>query len=60
MRGARDGVQVEWDNASVPADGGLPASEAIVSFDLGHEHQESVSLPTPARGFADYTHEVLA
>jgi mannose-6-phosphate isomerase-like protein (cupin superfamily) len=30
MRGIRDGVEVEWDIAAVPADGGLPASEAIV------------------------------
>ncbi len=31
MRGVRDGVKVEWDISAVPADGGLPASEAIVS-----------------------------
>jgi len=31
MRGFRDGVKVEWDISAVPADGGLPASEAIVS-----------------------------
>ena len=30
MRGLRDGVEVEWDIAAVPADGGLPASSAIV------------------------------
>lgn len=30
MRGLRDGVEVEWDISAVPADGGLPASEAIV------------------------------
>ncbi len=30
MRGTRDGVEVEWDISTVPADGGLPASEAIV------------------------------
>jgi quercetin dioxygenase-like cupin family protein len=30
MRGIRDGVEVEWDIAPVPVDGGLPASEAIV------------------------------
>jgi mannose-6-phosphate isomerase-like protein (cupin superfamily) len=30
MRGIRDGVEVEWDISAVPADGGLPASEAIV------------------------------
>jgi hypothetical protein len=32
MRSVRDGVEVEWDIAPVPADGGLPASEAIVSL----------------------------
>jgi mannose-6-phosphate isomerase-like protein (cupin superfamily) len=31
MRGLRDGIQVEWDFAAVPADGGLPAASAIVS-----------------------------
>src|SRR5262249_35653634 len=31
MRGLRDGVKVEWDISPVPAGGGLPASEAIVS-----------------------------
>ena len=30
MRGIRDGVEVEWDISAVPADGGLPESEAIV------------------------------
>jgi len=30
MRGVRDGVEVEWDISAAPADGGLPASEAIV------------------------------
>ena len=30
MRGLRDGVEVEWDIAPVPDDGGLPASSAIV------------------------------
>ena len=30
MRGLRDGVEVEWDISAVPADGGRPASEAIV------------------------------
>ena len=29
-RGIRDGVDVEWDISTVPLDGGLPASEAIV------------------------------
>ena len=30
MRGLRDGVEVEWDIAPVPADGGLPASSAVI------------------------------
>ena len=29
MRGLRDGVEVEWDIAAVPRDGGLPASAAV-------------------------------
>jgi mannose-6-phosphate isomerase-like protein (cupin superfamily) len=33
MRGIRDGVQVDWDIAPVPADGGLSASDAIVRTD---------------------------
>jgi hypothetical protein len=33
MRGVRDGIEVEWDIAGVPADGGLPASAAIVSHE---------------------------
>ena len=37
MRGLRDGVKVEWDISGVPADGGLPASEAIVSLETGGE-----------------------
>jgi len=31
MRGVRDGVDVEWDIAPVPARWGAPAAEAIVS-----------------------------
>jgi quercetin dioxygenase-like cupin family protein len=31
MRGIRDGVEVTWDIAPVPADGGLPASRATVT-----------------------------
>jgi mannose-6-phosphate isomerase-like protein (cupin superfamily) len=34
MRGLRDGVEVEWDIAPVPADGGLPASSAIIGTGL--------------------------
>jgi len=30
MRGVRDGVDVEWDIAPPPPDGGLPAAEAVV------------------------------
>jgi quercetin dioxygenase-like cupin family protein len=32
MRGVRDGLEVEWDIAAVPADGGPPASAAVVSL----------------------------
>ena len=32
MRGRRDGVEVEWDISPVPADGGLSASEAVLSL----------------------------
>lgn len=31
MRGLRDGIQVEWDIAPVPANGGLPAGHGIIS-----------------------------
>jgi mannose-6-phosphate isomerase-like protein (cupin superfamily) len=31
MRGIRDGTEVDWDIAPVPAHGGLPAGEAILS-----------------------------
>ena len=41
MRGAREGVEVEWDISAVPAGGGLPASEAIVSPDVGGKRRES-------------------
>jgi mannose-6-phosphate isomerase-like protein (cupin superfamily) len=41
MRGVRDGVEVKWDISGVPAEGGLPASEAIVLPDLGGERLES-------------------
>lgn len=37
MRGLRDGAEVEWDISAVPAEGGLPASEAIVSPRVGGE-----------------------
>jgi quercetin dioxygenase-like cupin family protein len=30
MRGRRDGVEVEWDFAPVPADGGRPADDAVL------------------------------
>jgi hypothetical protein len=30
MRGLRDGVEVDWDIAPVPTNGGLRAAEAIV------------------------------
>jgi mannose-6-phosphate isomerase-like protein (cupin superfamily) len=31
MRGLRDGIQVEWDIAPVPANGGLPLDQAVIS-----------------------------
>jgi quercetin dioxygenase-like cupin family protein len=37
MRGLRDGIEVEWDISKVPTTGGLAASEAIVSPDVGDE-----------------------
>jgi len=40
MRGTREGVEVEWDISAVPAAGGLPASEAIVSPDVGGKRSE--------------------
>ena len=35
MRGIRDGLEVEWDFAAVPPDGGLAASAAVVSLAPG-------------------------
>ena len=32
MRGLRDGIQVEWDIAPVPANGGLPEDDGIISL----------------------------
>jgi quercetin dioxygenase-like cupin family protein len=49
MRGLRDGVEVEWDIAAVPADGGLPASAAIVSPGIGGEPPESGNRPPRVR-----------
>ena len=34
MRGVRDGVQIDWDIAPVPASGGLPTDHAVVSRPL--------------------------
>ena len=31
MRGLRDGVEVEWDFAPVPADGGRSAADAVIA-----------------------------
>ena len=49
MRGAREGVEVEWDISAVPAGGGLPASEAIVSPDVGGKRRESGKSAVPAQ-----------
>ena len=49
MRGLRDCLEVDWDIATVPADGGLPASEAIVkpgrTVPCGSVGEVRVSLP---------------
>ena len=41
MRGIRDSIEVEWDISKVPATGGLAASEAIASPDVGAERTDS-------------------
>jgi hypothetical protein len=48
MRGLRDGIQVEWDIAPVPANHGLPADHAIVS--CPPTHRGDASKPRPPRG----------
>jgi hypothetical protein len=45
MRGVRDGVEVEWDISAVPAEGGLPASAAVVSPDPIGERVGSADRP---------------
>jgi quercetin dioxygenase-like cupin family protein len=32
IEGRRDGIDVEWDIATVPADGGLPACETVLAL----------------------------
>lgn len=49
MRGLRDGTEIEWDFSPVPADGGLPASEAIVSPNLADKRREAESQPRRLR-----------
>jgi mannose-6-phosphate isomerase-like protein (cupin superfamily) len=49
MRGLRDGVTLEWDISPVPADGGLPASHAIVSHDLLGADKAAESQPCRLR-----------
>ena len=49
MRGLRDGTKIQWDISAVPADGGLPASYAIVSPNLADEHRETESQPRRLR-----------
>jgi len=44
MRGLRDGIEVEWDLAPVPADGGLPASSAVISRALAAGNPSDVTL----------------
>jgi quercetin dioxygenase-like cupin family protein len=45
MRGVRDGVEVDWDIAAVPAAGGLSAREAIVSVEPGGDRGVSAHRP---------------
>jgi hypothetical protein len=50
LRGVTMVVEVEWDIAAVPSDGGLPASEAIVEPGLGCtriEAEERMQLRRP-------------
>jgi len=49
MRGVRDGIKVQWDISPVPADGGLPASDAIVSPNHADERGETESQPCRLR-----------
>jgi mannose-6-phosphate isomerase-like protein (cupin superfamily) len=49
MRGLRDGTKIQWDISAVPADGGLPASHAIVSPKLADEHRETGTQPCRLR-----------
>ena len=49
MRGLRDGTKIKWDISAVPADGGRPASYAIVSPNLADEHRETESQPRRLR-----------
>ncbi len=49
MRGVRDGVTVEWDISAVPADGGLPASAAIVSPNFADERRDAETQPCRLR-----------
>ena len=54
MRGLRDGVEVGWDISPVPADGGLPAGDAIVSPDLaGARRRSRVRCALPDLHVAD-------
>jgi mannose-6-phosphate isomerase-like protein (cupin superfamily) len=45
MRGMRDGVEVDWDIAPVPADGGRPAGDATVR----PGYADLVSRPSASR-----------
>jgi mannose-6-phosphate isomerase-like protein (cupin superfamily) len=49
MRSMRDGGRVEWDIAPVPADGGLSASEAIISSEVGGERLKVGNQPCRLR-----------
>ncbi len=49
MRGLRDGTKIQWDISAVPADGGLPANDAIVSHDLPGEDRTAENQPSRLR-----------
>jgi quercetin dioxygenase-like cupin family protein len=49
MRGMRDGVEVEWDIAPVPLDGGLPADHTIVSRPRSAHSPSLAAAPSLSR-----------
>jgi quercetin dioxygenase-like cupin family protein len=49
MRGIRDGVEVEWDIAPVPLDGGLPADPAVSPAVRSLGLPDNGAVPTSVR-----------